>query len=233
MNRILHISLIASVLCVCLMSVTTIGQPGSAPDTWHGLTLNVSTPEDAIRILGKPSSDKANQSLQIFLLDKWLAGKHNQKVFRTLTFKKPEADFAEAQLSFFDNKLMMISLEAKHDDETWVDPNNLNQWFGIKFTPRIRKVGQKLLSPQEFESNAGGAPPKSRHGDYDMIGVSERSFILARVDNMEDVPVGIFTRGDVAGARHRNKERKERDAAREFPGRIFIIQIISRKLETP
>src|SRR5216683_3865528 len=80
-------------------------QPSARADAWRGLTVDVSTPEDAIRNLGKPSGDKDKQSLHILMVDRWLtSGKHNQKIFRRLTFMKP-AGFAEARLSFLNDKL--------------------------------------------------------------------------------------------------------------------------------
>ena len=108
----------------CLIGLVLLAGPSFGqekatprPDGWRELIVDVSTPDDAMRILGKPSSDKANQALSILMVDKWLAGsKHNQKLFRQLVFKKPQG-FAAARLSFLDDKLMLIELEAKTGDD--------------------------------------------------------------------------------------------------------------------
>lgn len=223
--------LISILLLSCVMPLKAQEQVTAQPDGWRGLVIDVSAPEDAIRILGQPSSDKSNQSLKLLMVDKWLAGgNYNQKIFRRLTFKKP-AGFNEAQLSFLDSKLVMIDLEPQTGDvPNWVDPDDLATIFNAKFTAQEWHIGKKLPPLTEFEQNMGNDPPKKFAEIYDMIAISERNLILARIDNITARPMGIFTRGCSWCAKERNKEKKERDAGGTFPGQVSLIEIVSRRL---
>ena len=80
-------------------------------DGWQGLTLDRNTPEDAVRTLGQPASDKIDR-LRIHLIDKWITPKHKEKIFRVLTFKNV-GDAKQAKLAFLDNKLVRILLDYK------------------------------------------------------------------------------------------------------------------------
>ena len=78
---------IATLIFVCVIPLKAQAQVTAQPDGRRGLIVDVSTPEDAIRILGQPSNDKSNQSLRLLMIDKWLeGGKYNQKLFRKLTY---------------------------------------------------------------------------------------------------------------------------------------------------
>jgi hypothetical protein len=207
-------------------------QGNPRPDGWSGLIIDVSTPEDAMRILGKPSSDKDQQKLRITLLDKWFAGKkHNLKIFRQLYFKKPRG-LVDAQLSFLDGKLVMIEISPNKENDDYVEPDDLAEMFGVKFLPQNWHFRKNLPPLVEFQQTAT-EHLKDYSEIYDLLAISARSFLIARLDNMTSRPMGLFTRGDVAGARQRNREKKERDAGGTFPGQVSFINIVSRKLENP
>jgi hypothetical protein len=220
---------IAILLFVYVMPLKA--QVTAQPDGWRGLIIDVSTPEDAIRIFGQPSSDKSNQSLRLLMVDKWLAGgKYKQKLFRQLTFKKP-VGFDEVRLSFLESKLIMIELEPRTGDvPDWFDPDTLAVTFNARFTPQEWHIGKKLPPLTEFQQSMRADPPKKFAEIYDMVAISDRSFILARVDNITARPMGLFTRGCSSCAKEENKKRKERDAGGTFPGQISFVEIISRRL---
>lgn len=161
---------IATLILVCVMPLNAQAQVTAQPDGWRGLIVDVSTPEDAIRILGQPSTDKSNQSLRLLMVDKWLeGGKYNQKLFRKLTFKKPEG-FDEARLSFFENKLVMIELEPRTGNvPDWVDPDALAVDFNVRFTPQEWHIGKKLPTLAEFQKNMGNDTPAKFAEIYDMM----------------------------------------------------------------
>lgn len=230
MKRLIYLYLLVMLFSVCRISMAAQQPAGAQPDGWRGLVVDVSTPEDAIRILGQPASDKGNQSLRLLMVDRWLGGgRYNQKIFRQLTFKKP-AGFNEARLSFLENRLVMIELEAQTGDPpNWLDPDNLATIFNTKFTAQEWHIGKKLPPLTEFEQNAGTDPPKKFAEIYDMIAVSQRSFILARVDNIQAQPNGLFTRCSGC-AKEKNQKKKARDAGGTFPGQVSVIEIVSRKL---
>ncbi|HYG83123.1 MAG TPA: hypothetical protein VD861_22185 [Pyrinomonadaceae bacterium] len=205
----------------------TAQEPGPRPDGWRGLVLNVSAPEDAIRVLGAPSKDKDRAQLDtISHLEKWLGGKQKEKVFRTLTFKKPLPGLKQAKLSFLDGKLVSIHLEGENAElkDEWIDPDDLEEMFGATFKPQRRKFGDKLPPPAEFQANAPAELKKDEYAYwYDLIAVTENSFIYALADNYKYID-GLFESPDT-------KRRKQINARGEkFPGYVTDIQIISRAL---
>jgi hypothetical protein len=231
MKYLVRVCLIAVLLSACAIPSGAQEQFTARPDGWRGLVIDASTPEDAIRVLGQPSGDKSNQSLKLVMVDKWLAGgKYNQKIFRELTFKKP-AGFKEARLSFLENKLVVIELEATTGDaQNWLDPDELAATFNTKFAAEDWHFGKKLPPLGEFEQSLGNDSPKKFTEFYDMIAVSERSFIVATVDNRTARPMGLFTHGCSSCAKRENREKKERDAGGTFPGQVSFIEIVSRNL---
>lgn len=216
----------ASIIVVLFFNVALFGQSDKPrPDGWRGLVLDVSHPDDAIRLFGTPMKDKDKTALDMQRPLSWLSDKYKQKVFRTLTYKKLYG-YKQVQLSFLDNKLVLISLEAPNAEleENWVDPDDLESLFAINFKPHHRKYRSKLPSPSEFQANA---PPELKKEEYDywydMIAVSENSFIVAITDNYKYIS-GLFDSPDV-------KKRKEINArGKRYPGYVSQIEIISRSL---
>ena len=205
-------------------------EPLAQPGVWRGLAVDVSTTEDAIRILGPAVADKPAQKLKLELVDKWLPGaKFNQKIFRQLKFKKV-ADFDEVQLSFLDNKLVLIELSAHFGDvPDWIDPDDLPTTFNAKFIYTGWHFGKKLAPLAEFEM-LDGTPPKKFAELYDMIAITDRCFIVARVDNIEARGMSLFGPPCTSCARQENNKRKQRDSGGKFPGQVTFIDIVSRKL---
>jgi hypothetical protein len=205
-------------------------QPTAQSDGWRGLVIDVSTADDAIRVLGPAKSDKSGQGLKLMLVDKWLPGaKYNQKTFRRLTFKKPEG-FDEVQLSFLDDKLVLIDLTTRTGEvPDWIDPDELKEMFNANFAYSEWHFGKKLPPLDEFEK-ADSAPPKKFAELYHLIAITERSFVIAGVDNIEARGTSLFGPPCTGCAKSENKKRKARDAGGIFPGQVWGIQIVSRKL---
>ena len=195
------------------------------PDGWAGMVLNVSSPDDAIRLFGKPDKDKDKIPLDLPRPLTWLSDRFKEKVFRTITYKKLR-DYKQVQFSFLDGKLVSITMEASNAEleENWIDPDDLEQLFGVAFKPHKRKYNSKLPSPSEFQANG---PTELKKDDYaywyDMIAVSEKSFVVAIADNYQ-YRSGLFDSPDV-------KRRKKINArGTRYPGYVSNIEIISRTL---
>jgi hypothetical protein len=214
-------------IIVGLVCAASLFAQGSAPrpDGWRGLVLNVSNPDDAIRLFGSPARDKGMSALELPRPLSWLSEKYKEKIFRTLTYKKLN-DFKQVQLSFLDNKLVSISLEAPNAEleQNWIDPDDLEGLFAVNFKPHKRKYDSKLPSPSEFQANAPTELKKDEYAYwYDMIAVSENSFIVAVADNYQ-YRSGLFDSPDV-------KRRKKINAkGMRYPGYVSDIEIISRSL---
>ena len=156
----------------------------------------------------------------------WLSDKCKDKVFRTLTYKKIQ-EYKNVQFSFLDGKLVSISMEAPdaETEDKWIDPDDLEKLFGVVFKPSRRKYGSKLPSPSEFQANAPSELEKKGDYDYwyDMIGVAEKSFVIAIADNYQYIS-GLFEKPEA-------KRRKKINAVgTRYPGFVSDIEIVSRTL---
>ena len=222
-------SFVAALFFFCVIP-STAQEPPAQPGVWRGLAVDGSTTEDAIRILGQPAADKNAQNLKVVLVDKWLpGGKFNQKIFRQFTFKKPTG-FDEAQLSFLDNKLVLIRLTARTGDvPDWIDPDDLPTTFNTKFIYSEWHFGKKLAPLADFEK-LDGTPPKKFAELYNLIAITDQSFIVAGINNIEARGLSLFGPSCTGCAKRENKERKQRDAGGVFPGQVTFIEIVSRKL---
>ncbi len=196
-------------------------------DGWEGMVLDVSTPEDVLRLFGKPSKDKDQVVPDLPRPVSWLSDKYKQKTFRTLTYKKQQ-NYKQVSFSFLDGKLVAIALEAPNGEyeDNWIDPDDLEKLFGVVFKPHKRQRNRQLPPPAEFQQSA---PPELEKKDdydywYDMIAVSEKSFIVAIADNYPYRSGLLFDSPDA-------KRRKKINArGLRYPGFISYIQITSRTL---
>ena len=146
------------------------GSNSSRADGFRGLILNQTTSEDTARILGQPAADKVDR-LDVTKISKWLAPKHKEKVFRQLSFKNV-GDFSLIQLSFLENKLVMIDLEFKKS----ILPGSLNAIFVVEFA----LIGGQT-SPSDLPNEPGKYPvrfiPTYYPFDYNLVGISDKAFI--------------------------------------------------------
>lgn len=209
--------LFAFTILLCL-ALTSFGQKNEAqtntdmpkPDRWHGLVIDEATPDDAIKLLGKPKKDKTD-SLQIFGIKDWLTKDIKQRKYRVLGYEKPEGlDYVV--LGFLDDKLVFIKLDPKK-----LPTNALARAYGIDFAPNFNGI-DIAFSPKNYERNQGKVYPKNYPAVYDLIAVSERTFLSAAVDNSSFGSVLKEAMGVP-------------DSTISFPGKIIYLQIVSRKLE--
>ncbi len=189
------------------------------------MVLSVSSPDDAVRLFGPAIKDQDKIALDVPRPLSWLSDKYKEKIFRTLTYKKLH-EYKQVQFSFLDNKLVSITLEAPNAEleENWIDPDGLEGLFGVSFKPQKRKYHSKLPSPSEFQANAPAELKKDEYAYwYDMIAVTETSFIVAIADNYQ-YRARLFESADV-------KRRKKINAkGTRYPGYVTGIEIISRSL---
>jgi hypothetical protein len=194
------------------------------PDGWAGMVLHTSSPEDAVRLFGTPAKDKDKVALDLPRPLSWLSDKWKQKIFRTLSYKKVR-EYKEVRFSFLDGKLVAIWMEAPDGEleDNWIDPDDLGTLFGVSFKPNER-TNKKLVSPAEFLANAPDELEKDGYDYwYDMIAISDNSFIVAVADNYKYIS-GLFEKPEA-------KRRKKINArGAKYPGYVSDIEIISRTL---
>jgi hypothetical protein len=171
---------VSACLTFLVLNVFVQTESKPRPDGFGGLVLNQTTPEDAVGILGQPAKDVFDR-LDVSEVSKWLDAKHKEKIFRQLSFKKV-GDFHEIELSFLENKLVMIFLDFDKD----LSPPKLKNLFGVEFSPVDYGMGLRDKPEQQPQRLffARGYP-----STYEAIAISERSFIYAKCgSNNPSVP---------------------------------------------
>lgn len=177
MGRVIHLS-----ACLVLLALNVFAQAESSPrpDGFRGLILNRTTVEDAVLNLGQPAKDGVDR-LEVSEAGKWLDAKYKEKRFRQLTFKKV-GDFRAIQLSFLENRLVMIELDFDKD----LSPPRLKNLFGVEFSPVDYGMGLKD-KPEQQPRRLFFA--RSYPDSYAAIAVSDQSFIYAKCSsNNKGVP---------------------------------------------
>lgn len=163
MNRLLTI-----LFCLLLMSAKTMAQSSASPDGFQALVLNETTLDNAMKELGAPDTDKTDD-LDVSQIGKWLDPKYKEKIFRKLTYKSKA--FSKIELSFLDDKLVMIDLTFKQG----YDAEKISNLFAVRFA--------LLGGPVSLPDNPGQYPrpfiATSFPPNYSMVAISEKTFLLA------------------------------------------------------
>lgn len=185
---------------------------GPQPDRWHNLVLSQTSSAEAIKELGASVADKDDR---LFLrpINKWFESGLNHKALRKISFKDVEG-FSEVDLYFREDKLAVIQLTLAKG----IEPTALPNVYGLKFEPYIDGIFE-AMNPSNFERNQGKVYPKTYPSEYALVAVSEKSVVSAHVTN----------NGFGAALRQSNGIRDTAGAG--FPGKVKLIQLISRDLD--
>jgi len=205
------LKLVLTLIGIIVLASATFGQQTReyTPVGWHGLTLDQSTPEDAISILGQPVSDKSDR-LQIYNIDVWVTPKHKQRLFRVLTYRDV-GDVKQAELAFLGNKL--IRVHAKYAEKKF-PAEDLRERFGIDFV-LVKGEVPPDSTPSMYEGRKEGPAPKEYPAAYYMVSVTPQSLISAFV-----------ARGGIKGVLEQANQVKKKEA-----GSLMHLDIISRTLD--
>ena len=223
------------VFFACLASPVLAQGDDMNATSWYGLVINQSTPEDAVRLFGKPRKRKTNKRLNILRATSWLSGKYDEKVFTTLSYRNLKV-FWSVKFGFLDNKLVLVSMKKK--DPTlrgargWIDPDDLESIFDLEFKPYRRKLGKTRPGPIEFRDNAPKYLKKKEHYYfwYDMMAVGEDTFVIAVANNDKNLIGGTLIPSDPTDLGEA-RAREVINSKGVYPGYVQGIQIISRVLE--
>jgi hypothetical protein len=183
-----------------------------SPNSWKGLVLDEATPEKAIAVLGKPKTDKSNESFRPLKFNEWFDVK--DKVFRIFHYEDESKieGFKDVKLTFKDNKLVAITLEPEK-----IEANALSRAYEVEFQYLSDKFSEST-SPRDFERNQGKSYPKSYPPGYYLMHNAEKSYIFALIAN------NSF--GAILG-----KSMGVKDASESIPGKVAIIQLITKSLQ--
>ena len=173
---------------------TQTSQPLPTPERaegmniWHGLMLDVATPEDAIAKLSQPTEDKQNQRLELMTVSRRfrLTSETRDKVYRVLLYKGLD-DVKGARLYFRDGKLMLIHVDVKP-----IDPVDLDSMYGAQFNAteevndmrRVETEDKYGARPLGYSGMWGGAlAGLSKRGmEYHMWLQGHISYVWANVE---------------------------------------------------
>ncbi|MDQ3131088.1 MAG: hypothetical protein M3Q99_10045 [Acidobacteriota bacterium] len=174
--------------------------------------MDESSPEKAIQVLGKPKTDKLNQPFRPLKFNEWFDVA--KKDFRIFHYEDASAieGFKDVKLTFRNDKLVSITLEPKE-----LGANALSRSYEAEFVYLSDKIAQSF-DPQDFERNQGKVYPKSFPTVYFLMLRAEPSYVFAMVAN------NSF--GAILG-----KSMGVQDASESLPGKVAMIQLISRNLE--
>lgn len=199
--------LLALSLALCAPALAQ-EQDRPMPDRWRGLVIDQSTPEDAIKTLGQPASDK-NDGFRPYPFDKRISTKG--RTFRHLKFKEVSG-LDSALLVFTDDKLVCISLDLKEHIAATAIPNN----YGIEFEPKIGALSSSS-NPRDYERHEGKLYPKNYPAGYYLVGETPEVWIGAAIRNSS---LGSALLGSSRGS----------TGAGAFPGKAISVIILSRSL---
>jgi hypothetical protein len=177
------------------------------PDRWHELIIDQSSPEDAIRILGKPVEDKTD-SFRVYKIEDWITKSIREKKYRRLEYKNLEG-LNKVILAFADSKLVFIELNPEK-----LDPDVLENAYGVAFTPTFAKTDIALNRGNYSRDN--GIKAKSYGPFYYLYATAPKTFLVAGVSNS--------SLGSILGAKAVNDDIG-------YPGKVVQLQLVSRTLE--
>lgn len=196
---------------------TSFAQEKPSLNRWRGMTIDLSSVEDAIKALGSPTKDQSGEKFIPTVYSKWFGNKPIDG-FRRLTFKGLEG-FDKAELYFMDNKLKVIDLDMKKD----LSAAAITDAYEERFYPLVGNFG-KAVTPSQL------AKP-DREVDY-----PDRFPLAYNLGAANDKVVGLayassgfaesFAAGMVSGPYRRPTAISE-----SLPGLVRRLQLISRSLE--
>jgi hypothetical protein len=175
--------------------------------------LNKTSPEQAIKILGNPKSDKAGR-INALIINKWVAGEIKKEDCRILSYSSLE-NFSSVKLTFLNNLLIVINFTVKND----LKASSLSDLYKIPLIPIVNRLGVKD-SIDEFEKTTGDVLVAEYPETYYLLGANKSSVLTAKIFDGKN-------RNDL-GLPNRNYEVKIK--TKPITGKVAEIQILSRKI---
>ena len=177
--------------------------------------LEKTSPEQAIKILGKPRSDEIKK-LDIVYIDGWVDEKIKKENCRVLHYS-PLEDFKNVNLTFLDNRLIAIEFEAKKT----IKAAQLSNIYKIKLIPIVNVLGIKR-NVDEFDNATKDVSVSEFPQIYYLVGTSQSSVLTAKIFN------GEVKSGNIGITRNLDPQIKVK--IRPITGKVTEIQILSRKI---
>ncbi|HEX8249229.1 MAG TPA: hypothetical protein VF599_13715 [Pyrinomonadaceae bacterium] len=152
------------------------------------LKLDESTPEDAVKLLGKPNKDEfddfslgGKHGLFQVSIKRIIQTRENEKAYRKLLYKKlGETD--DVTLRFYEGKLVHVIFDYDlGQKEKRIPAYGLPAKFGVDFV--ILKHVAKGSTLADFEGQKENTIPKVYEVIYTLLSVQKDKIYFVRVDN--------------------------------------------------
>ncbi|MGI8670881.1 MAG: hypothetical protein ACR2J3_13705 [Aridibacter sp.] len=201
-----------SIIFILIFSFSIFGQKAQT-NQWRGLVLDEAIPEKALEVLGKPKTDKDNEAYRPLKFNEWFDVK--EKNFRVLHYEDAQKveGFKDVKLYFRKGKLVAIWLEPEK-----LEANSLEMAYDAEFRYLSDKFSESM-NPRDFERNQGRSYPKSFPTVYFLMNKNDSTYAFAMITN------NSF--GSILG-----KSMGVKDASESLPGKVAIINLISKSLES-
>lgn len=201
-----------SIILILIFSFSIFGQKAQT-NQWRGLILDEAIPEKAVEVLGKPKTDKDNEAYRPLKFNEWFDVK--EKNFRVLHYEDAQKveGFKDVKLYFRKGKLVAIWLEPEK-----LEANSLEMAYDAEFRYLSDKFSESM-NPRDFERNQGRSYPKSFPTVYFLMNKNDSTYAFAMIAN------NSF--GSIFG-----KSMGVKDASESLPGKVAIINLISKSLES-
>ena len=198
-----------------LFPVFALSQDDSPkPNRWRGIVLDESTISDVIKAFGEPKK-KDPKSRFFFTQSKWIGKKHRDSRWNKFHYENI-SDFEDVIFIFDEaGKVKVIQLEPSNKNK--IPPENLSKAYGIEMTPIFGALDE-AFNTQNFKREQGKAYARTYPDMYRLGGGDETAFVMAQVENRS------------LGAILSQGLRVPTEAG-SLPGKVAIIQLVSRTLE--
>lgn len=193
---------------------------------YRGLEIDKSSPDDVIKLLGKPKKVKEKERfLYNRQIEKWFNHNPEDKKFKKLVYGEV-FPFNSIDLYFLDNKLVGINggfMDPSFKYTHVLFPDDLEGYFGVQFKSYISRSRKHFpVSVKEFLEYS---PPPNDGKDskgiyYTMTAITEKTFLVASINSAHGFD------GKPLYREHITTYGKPR-----FHGFVLYLQIISRTLE--
>jgi hypothetical protein len=148
------------------------------------------------------------------MMPRWVSKEARSKKYREIHFEDVR-DFRDVKFYFDDGRLIGIWLEPSKENK--LPPANLSKAYGLEFVPVFSGLSE-AFNPRDFKREQGKTYARKFPVAYQIVSADDSVFVFGAVDNSSFG--SIF--GGAMGVP---------DQAGNLPGKIMIVQLISRKLE--
>lgn len=178
---------------------------------WRGMRLDESAAADVLQKFGAPVSDKIGARFYV-IKSKWLTSALKNKKWRVIHYENID-DFKDIKFIFDEtDKLRIIHLEPKG-----LTAQAFSGAYEADMKPYFSGIDE-AAAPRDFERNQGKVYAKTYPSLYYIGGKNDKAYVFGEIGNSGFGSILKQASGT-------------RDGEGNYPGKVLIVQLISRRLE--